>query len=50
MEHCKKTKGPHGKCPIFIDNKYEWTDVEVVDFDIKSDKFTVNILENGSIK
>lgn len=33
MDHCKKTNGPHGKCPIFIDNKYEWSDVDVIDYD-----------------
>jgi hypothetical protein len=47
---CKKMKAPHARSPIFINNKYFWGGVEVLDYDKESKKFKIRILLTGKEK
>ena len=44
------TPPPHGKAPIYFKGQYVWTDIEVINFDQKSGKFYIKVLENGLLK
>ena len=38
--------GPHASCPLFINNKYEWTPVWLIKYDEKNERFIVK-MKNG---
>lgn len=44
------TPPPHGKAPIYSKGEYVWTDIELINYDHKSGKFYVKVLENGLLK
>jgi hypothetical protein len=44
------TPPPHGKAPIYSKGEYIWTDIELINYDEKSGKFYVKVLENGLLK
>lgn len=44
------TPPPHGKAPIYSKGEYIWTDIELLNYDEKSGKFYVKVLENGLLK
>lgn len=44
------TLPPHGKAPIYSKGEYIWTDIELLNYDPKSGKFYVKVLENGLLK
>lgn len=46
----QNTPPPHGKAPIFSKGEYIWTDIELINYDQKSGKFYVKVLENGLLK
>ncbi|KAL4494234.1 hypothetical protein ABPG73_018753, partial [Tetrahymena malaccensis] len=46
----KNPQGPHGKCPIYLNKQYEWTDVQVLDYDENTDKYLVRIIATDQLK
>ena len=44
------TPPPHGKAPIYSKGEYVWTDIELINYDPKTGKFYVKVLENGLLK
>ncbi len=44
------TPPPHGKAPIYNKGEYVWTDIELINYDEKSGKYYVKVLENGLLK
>lgn len=44
------TPPPHGKAPIYSKGEYVWTDIELINYDHKSGKFYIKVLENGLLK
>lgn len=53
MEWANKYVGtppPHGKAPIYSKGEYVWTDIELINYDQKSGKFYIKVLENGLLK
>ena len=50
IARCKEKSPPHGKSPVYIDKKYTWVPVEVMDYDSEKKKFLVKVLENSQKK
>lgn len=44
------TPPPHGKVPIYSGGEYIWSDVELLNYEEKTGKFYVRVLENGLLK
>jgi hypothetical protein len=44
------TPPPHGKAPVFYKGEYVWTDIELINYDPKSEKFYIRVLDNGLLK
>jgi len=44
------TPPPHGKAPIYHKGEYIWTDVELINYDQKTGKYYIKVLENGLLK
>jgi hypothetical protein len=44
------TPPPHGKAPIYSKGEYVWADIELLNYDEKSGKYYVKVLENGLLK
>ena len=44
------TPPPHAKAPIYSKGEYIWTDVELINFDKKTGKYYVKVIENGLLK
>ena len=44
------TPPPHGKAPIYSKGEYIWTDIELINYDPKTGKYYVKVLENGLLK
>ena len=44
------TPPPHGKAPIYQKGEYIWTDVELINYDQKTGKYYIKVLENGLLK
>jgi len=46
VEYFKDDSSYHGKSPHFINNIYTWTEVQILDYDEKMEKFKVVVLRN----
>lgn len=41
---------PHGKAPIYQGGEYVWVDIELLNYDDKTGKFYIKVLQNGLLK
>ena len=47
LQICKNSSVPNGFCPFYIENKYIWQEVEVLDYDVESKKFKIKSYSSG---
>ncbi|EAS04067.1 axonemal dynein heavy chain (macronuclear) [Tetrahymena thermophila SB210] len=47
LKFYKNNTGPHGMCPTYINQKYQRTPIQILDYDEESEKYLVRVLATG---
>lgn len=50
LEKALGLPSPQAKSPIYCDHEYVWSEVQVLAYDCKIDKFTVRVLRSNQLK